>query len=193
MFIPWVRKIPLEKKMATHSSYSCLGNPMDRGAWQVIIHGVTKESDMTWQLNSDDNQNFRYEINTWVSCLSSLSLHVLSYKMRLTTPISQDSSNTYIRTCGERSQTKDCILYNFLRTVTFLKRQNLSCRSDGWLPETGSVDRKFIERRQAGVGRDIFVVCLSCHGGCRTVHVCQNSSWSFTLCKLQLNKPDFFF
>ena len=27
--------------------YSCLGNPMDRGAWWVILHGVTKESDMT--------------------------------------------------------------------------------------------------------------------------------------------------
>ena len=26
---------------------SCLGNPMDRGTWQAIIHGVTKESDMT--------------------------------------------------------------------------------------------------------------------------------------------------
>ena len=26
--------------------YSCLGNPMDRGAWQTTIHGVTKESDM---------------------------------------------------------------------------------------------------------------------------------------------------
>ena len=22
--------------------YSCLGNPMDRGAWKVIVHGVTK-------------------------------------------------------------------------------------------------------------------------------------------------------
>ena len=27
--------------------YSCLGNPMDRGAWQAIVHGVTKESDKT--------------------------------------------------------------------------------------------------------------------------------------------------
>ena len=28
--------------------YSCLGNPMDRGSWQVIVHGVTNKSDMTW-------------------------------------------------------------------------------------------------------------------------------------------------
>ena len=27
--------------------YSCLENPTDKGAWQAIVHGVTKESDMT--------------------------------------------------------------------------------------------------------------------------------------------------
>ena len=27
--------------------YSCLENPMDRRAWQVTLHGVAKESDMT--------------------------------------------------------------------------------------------------------------------------------------------------
>ena len=27
--------------------YSCLENPMDRGAWWVTEHGVTKESDTT--------------------------------------------------------------------------------------------------------------------------------------------------
>ena len=26
---------------------SCLGNPIDRGAWQATLHGVTKELDMT--------------------------------------------------------------------------------------------------------------------------------------------------
>ena len=31
---------PLEKEMATQ--YSCLENPMDRGDWQVTVHGVTK-------------------------------------------------------------------------------------------------------------------------------------------------------
>ena len=29
--------------------YSCLGNPMDRGAWQATIHGVTK----SWTTLSD--------------------------------------------------------------------------------------------------------------------------------------------
>ena len=27
--------------------YSCLENPMDRGAWQVTVHRVAKESDTT--------------------------------------------------------------------------------------------------------------------------------------------------
>ena len=27
--------------------YSCLGNPMDRGAWKATVRGVVKESDMT--------------------------------------------------------------------------------------------------------------------------------------------------
>ena len=42
----WVRSLGweelLEKETATHSSYSCLKNPMDRGAWQATVRGVTK-------------------------------------------------------------------------------------------------------------------------------------------------------
>ena len=26
--------------------YSCLGNPMDRGAWQARVHGTAKDLDM---------------------------------------------------------------------------------------------------------------------------------------------------
>ena len=33
---------PLEKEMATHSSILALENPMDRGGWWAIVHGVTR-------------------------------------------------------------------------------------------------------------------------------------------------------
>ena len=32
--------------------YSCLENPMDRGAWWATVHGVTKESNMTQRLHN---------------------------------------------------------------------------------------------------------------------------------------------
>ena len=38
-FDPWVGKIPGEGK-GSHLQYSCLGNPMDRGAWQATGQGV---------------------------------------------------------------------------------------------------------------------------------------------------------
>ena len=33
--------------------YSCLGNPVDRGAWQTTIHGVRKELNVTYRLNDN--------------------------------------------------------------------------------------------------------------------------------------------
>ena len=32
---------------------SCLGNPMDRGAWWTTVHGIAKVSDMPSQLNNN--------------------------------------------------------------------------------------------------------------------------------------------
>ena len=33
---------PLEKENSNPLQYSCLGNAMDRGAWQVTVRGVTR-------------------------------------------------------------------------------------------------------------------------------------------------------
>ena len=37
--------------MATHSSVLFLGNPMDRGAWQVTVHEVAKSQTQLSDLN----------------------------------------------------------------------------------------------------------------------------------------------
>ena len=44
--IPGWRKSPGEGN-GNLFQYSCLGNLKDRGAYQAIVHGVAKESDMT--------------------------------------------------------------------------------------------------------------------------------------------------
>jgi len=37
--------------------YSCLENPMDRGAWWAAVHGDTKELDTTECLSNNINKN----------------------------------------------------------------------------------------------------------------------------------------
>ena len=45
MWETWVQPLgwedPLEEGLATHSSILAWRIPMDRGAWQAIVHGVT--------------------------------------------------------------------------------------------------------------------------------------------------------
>ena len=52
--IPGSEKSPGEGN-SNPLQYSCLGNPMDRGAWQATVHEVTKEVDTTKQLNNNKN------------------------------------------------------------------------------------------------------------------------------------------
>ena len=59
MWDTWVQSLgredALEKEMATHSSISCLENPMDGGAWWAIVQGVTK----SWTRLSNFTFTFR--------------------------------------------------------------------------------------------------------------------------------------
>ena len=56
--------------------YSCLENPMDRGAWQAMIHGVAKSPDMTGGLTKKKNNNLISCPDGWYPSdgLNSLSL-----------------------------------------------------------------------------------------------------------------------
>ena len=40
-FDPWLRTIPGEGNI-NRLQYSCLENPMDRGAWKATVHGIAK-------------------------------------------------------------------------------------------------------------------------------------------------------
>ena len=43
------REDPLEKEMGNPFQYSCLENPIDRGAWWATVHGLAK----SWTRLSD--------------------------------------------------------------------------------------------------------------------------------------------
>ena len=63
----------LEEENDNPLQYSCLGNPMDREAWQATVHGVTKESDILHE--------WAHTINwltpgNWENC-NVLRLHII--------------------------------------------------------------------------------------------------------------------
>ena len=51
--IPWSGRFPGDGN-GNPLQYSCLGNPMDRGAWWATVHGVAKKSIMTHRLNNNN-------------------------------------------------------------------------------------------------------------------------------------------
>ena len=61
----WVRKI-LWRRECNPLQYSCLENPMDRGAWQVTVHGVARVRH-DWATNPPPAPLFEYILlHRWV-------------------------------------------------------------------------------------------------------------------------------
>ena len=57
--------------------YSCWENPMDRGAWQAIVHGVANSQ--TWLITWIDH--FRLDLKIWQICifLSNLEMNLVDF------------------------------------------------------------------------------------------------------------------
>ena len=47
----------------------CMGNSVDRGAWQAAVHGVAKKSDMTWDQTKGATTAFFWAVS---ECLLKL-------------------------------------------------------------------------------------------------------------------------
>ena len=58
----WVGKIPCRRKWPP-LQYSCLENPMDRGAWWAIVYAVAK-SRTYWETNT-------FTLKLWVICYAA--------------------------------------------------------------------------------------------------------------------------
>ena len=51
-FEPWTRKVPWRRAWQPTPVYSCLENPMDKGAWRATVHWVTKSLTQLKQLST---------------------------------------------------------------------------------------------------------------------------------------------
>ena len=76
---------PLEKEMALQ--YSCLGNPMDRGAWQAYSPQGRKEVDTTEQLNNNMTTNYVSKSDDFTFIFYSRSLNILCSYISTQIPI----------------------------------------------------------------------------------------------------------
>ena len=59
------REDPLEKEMATHSSFLAWKNPMDGGAWEAPVRGVTKSRTRL--------SGFTFRLSVWCNALCSVA------------------------------------------------------------------------------------------------------------------------
>ena len=106
--ITWVGKIPWEGN-GSPLQYSCLENPMDRGAWRATVHGVAKrQTQLKWfstrarrlretvsSLSQEERPNWELALSepwSWgftlqnyekanVCCLSHLAYGILLWKV----------------------------------------------------------------------------------------------------------------
>ena len=86
-FNPWVRKIPWSKWQPIQ--YSRLENPMDGGAWQVTVHGVSKSWPQLKRLGTKllpkkalkNRKMPKRKIRGWFLILSKDSDHILTREL----------------------------------------------------------------------------------------------------------------
>ena len=64
---PWVRKISLEKEVATHSSILAWRIPMDRVDWAGIVHGLDKSHTQVGNWTTTRQIYNKYMLSKWIN------------------------------------------------------------------------------------------------------------------------------
>ena len=83
--------------------YSCLENPMDGGAWQATVHGVTKSQTRQRLHFPSPKQNKNYPFNQQVPLYFSVSLKYFFNH----TDIVFDEIDIYVTNCLRRNEKAD--------------------------------------------------------------------------------------
>ena len=88
----WVRKIAGEG-YGNSLQYSRLEDPVDRGAWQAAVHGVTKELDTTEPLKQKQTNRATNSVESDVTRAPPLSLEPsFTWKTQVCSKWSQDGN-----------------------------------------------------------------------------------------------------
>ena len=73
--IPGLERSP-EEGNGNPLQYSCLENPVDRGAWKATVHDVAKDLNMTWRLSN--NNSIRQMNHNWLIFHTRVDIWVVS-------------------------------------------------------------------------------------------------------------------
>ena len=121
--IPGLRKFPGEGN-DDPLQYSCLENPIDRRSWWAIVHGITKELDMTEWLN---NNNMSY-IEGKLKFMSSFSFFVqFIFIKKPSAHILFSCLNVSIATSLNPWNTKCVLACHFLKFVIIISCNKFYC------------------------------------------------------------------
>ena len=132
--IPGLGRSP-EEGNGNPLQYSCLGNPMDRGAWRATVHGVAKELDTTQQLNNNSKEIVAIMLLVITAIDQYVSANFPHFPKDALLSSASIKSTTYLCLCPRpptTSTTTECLLTGMIVCAKFNSRNILLSANLSW-------------------------------------------------------------